>query len=118
MNKYYLLKYYDNYIDEFDVNAIQILTEEEKKKYYDKAKNNINKLNKKRFVSLGTNEDIEYEKGSDFIKMLVIEELPETKAKTIIKYIGKRYGMINILWNIQEILRDADLLKDKWYPFR
>ena len=42
MNKYYLLKYYDNYIDEFDVNAIQIITEEEKKKYYDKAKNNIN----------------------------------------------------------------------------
>lgn len=28
MNKYYLLKYYDNYIDEFDINAIQILTEE------------------------------------------------------------------------------------------
>ena len=119
MKKYYILKYEDNWADEMDIQSFVILNEKDKINFYDKAKNNLDKLNKELVVCLGTNEDIRFKKGSDFIKMLKVKEISETEANIIKKYISKKsYGPANILWNIQETLRDADLLKDKWYQFR
>lgn len=118
MKNFYILKYMDNWADEMDIEAFVILNEEDKIEYYDKAKNNLNKLNHKLIISLGTNEDIIFEKASDFIKTLKIRKISEIEANIIKKYIGKQFGCSDILWNIKETLRDADLLKDKWYPFR
>lgn len=119
MKNFYILKYEDNWADEMDIQSFIILNEKDKIKFYDKAKNNLDKLNKKLIVCLGTNEDIKFEKGSDFIKMLKVKEISETEAKIIKKYISKKYyGSINILWNIQETLRDANLLHDKWAKWK
>lgn len=118
MKKFYVLKYEDNWADEMDIQSFLILNEEDKIKYYDKAKENLDKLNKKLIICLGTNEEIIFEKSADFIKTLKIKEISETEANIIKKYIGKKFGPSDILWNIQEALRDVDLLKDKWYPFR
>ena len=45
--------------------------------------------------------------------------MSETEANIIKKYINKKsYGPANILWNIQETLRDAGILQDKWTKWR
>lgn len=119
MKKFYILKYEDNWADEMDIQSFVILNEEDKINFYDKAKNNLNKLNKELVVSLGTNEEIIFKKGSDFIKKLKVKEMSETEANIIKNYISKgNYGPANILWWIKETLRDAGILQDKWTKWR
>lgn len=119
MKKFYILKYEDNWADEMDIQSFVILNEEDKIKFYDKAKNNLDKLNKELVVCLGTNEEIIFKKGSDFIKKLKVKEMSETEANIIKNYISKKYyGPADILWNIKETLRDVNLLQDEWTKWR
>ena len=118
MENFYILKYIDNWADEMDIESFIILNEEDKVKYYDKAVENLDKLNNKLVICLGTNEEIIFGKSSDFIKTLKIEKISKMEADTIIRYIGEKFGPSDILWDIQNALRYADLLKDKWYYMR
>ena len=52
MKKFYILKYEDNWADEMDIQSFVILNEEDKINFYDKAKNNLDKLNKELVISL------------------------------------------------------------------
>lgn len=88
--KYYFGKWSSNWADEMTVDAFKILTEEEYEKFQYSAK--ILKKYEDVFfeeeftVSIGTNEEIEYENAEQFLESFNIKEISEDECKVLRKY--------------------------------
>jgi hypothetical protein len=82
--KYYLVKYEDNYADEFDIQGFRIFTEVELKAF----KTLVKTAKYPQEVYFGTNESISYDSFTDYMSRLDIEEVTEEEASLLTKLFG------------------------------
>lgn len=83
----YLVKYEDNYGDEFDVYGLAVLTQEDKD-YFDNLKDEIFPL----VHYIGTNEDIQYGNKEQLLSNYTWTKINEGEARVIAALIGSYYG--------------------------
>ena len=84
-----LVKFNDNYADEFDVGGFRFYEEKEWNKYKKLVKEKI-KFPKE--ASFGTNEFIEYNSAEDYFKCTEVKKLSEEEYNFLVKLFGK-YGI-------------------------
>lgn len=80
---YLLVKYSDNYADEFDVNGFRIFTVQE----WDTWQRQV--PNKRIHAGFGTNEACEYRNKKDFLECFTVVPLTTEQAKTMFDLFGK-----------------------------
>lgn len=88
---YKLVKYSDNYGDEFDVDGWKIYLPEEWPEFKKFITDNEDKLFPFEYY-FGTNEGIEYESASDFLSKFEEVDLDKDKATHLISVFGQEYG--------------------------
>ena len=87
MNKYYLVKYTDNYADEFDVYGLALLTDTDRKYF-----NNLEQEDLPITHYIGTNEEITYEHLNKLLRCYTWIEITELEYKLLDRLIGSDYG--------------------------
>lgn len=99
----YLLSFYADYCDEFDVEAYTIISSRED---YDYLVENQNSPQAEEYgtiyVGFGSNEELEFGDVSNLLDCLSIEEITDAEADTICKVVGCNFGLID----------PADLISD------
>jgi len=70
-NKYYLIKFRDNWSDEMNIYGFSVMTSEEWSKYSNTLKNHKNRFN----YYIGTNEDVEYRNGNELLRRMNPKEI-------------------------------------------
>lgn len=85
--KYYLVKYEDDYADEFSVYGLALLTDEDKKFF-----NSITQEQLPITHYIGTNEEIKYTNLSNLLDCYVWIEISELEYNLLDKLIGSNYG--------------------------
>jgi hypothetical protein len=89
--KYFLVKYFDNWADEMDIAGYKLMTETEKKEYFNGFRKTIEEENSYVFF-IGTNEGIEYMSFDDFRDTFNVDEISEIEYGVIEDKIGKSMG--------------------------
>lgn len=80
--EFLLVKYSDNYADEFDAEGFQVFTKEDWKEWKSKIRfKNIR-------VNFGTNESNEYGTDSEFLDCLEVKEITAEQAKVLFDLFG------------------------------
>ena len=79
--KYYLLKYDDNYADEFDISGFRVYDEPG----YDSFKERVKSAKYPQERYFGTNEFVEFDSAKDYLKRIDISEISEIEAKVLMK---------------------------------
>ena len=93
----YLVKLDFNWADEFDVKAVQLMTQKE----VDEFQTAVNCEDIYPFESYyGSNEFVDVEDSSEITRGMTITEISDEEAMVIEKYIGKKYGMTNVIYSI------------------
>ena len=109
--KYYLLKYEDNWADEFDVNTFCVMTEEEYNQFCAIIDEAISKIgNSEIEIYFGTNEWINVTPES-FKQGLKVSEIDKDFYKGIIEHDLDDFGTIrfsSILESIEYTLQEAN----------
>ncbi len=90
--EYLLVKFNDNYCDEFDVDGFNIMSEQEFKDYLEEWKKEIEKNGFDEFY-FGTNECLTYEGVDEFEKRFTTEPLTEEEALVLKKFFKSSYGV-------------------------
>lgn len=92
-NSYYLIKYADDYADEFDISGFVMLTSEEMNEF-DAALNRLEKIMKTRDFTFyfGTNEEMVYEDFNYFLETISVSTFSQKEGVFLLKQFGKRYG--------------------------
>ena len=94
----YLLKYRDNWADEFDVNGCVIISEDTYKDIYLKLENAVETYDTSNLntdymcVYIGSNENIEYESLDDFMNTISCRELSDEEARVLSDFGFSSYG--------------------------
>ena len=52
----------------------------------------ISKITKSFNLCIGSNEDIEYRNGNDFLKRFTVKKITDEDANVIVKYLGDSFG--------------------------
>lgn len=105
----YLLKYEDCYADEFNVNELFLITEEEKSM----IENGLNEKRNSKFYFLygfGTNEEIEYYSVEELEEAIKIFEITDREIKVLEKFdaITEGYFVENLLETLYGIIEEED----------
>ena len=117
MEKHYLLTFEDNYADEFDVYGSVIIDEDQYKDLYSVVAQAVNtedysKLDEDYtsdvFVSLGTNEDIEYGDIADLMNQVTCTELTEEEYNVLMKFKFHYFGFTGFWDTIAEAVVDDE----------
>lgn len=82
------------YADEFDVEAFWVTTVENFEVWKEKLSKSV--ISEDKEIYFGTNECISFDSYDDIIDSLRIKEISKSEAKTIIKLIGRTYGLIDL----------------------
>lgn len=98
-----------NWADEMDISGFSIVSDQE-------AKDLKKKLNERKTsftICVGTNEDIDYDNGSDLLSELSFKKISDEDAKIIRKYVGDEFGFTEFLsqveyWDDEEEDEDYD----------
>ena len=92
-NFYYLVKYADDYADEFDVSGFVTLTSEEMNEF-DAALNRLEKIMKTRDFTFyfGTNEEMVYKDFKYFLEAISVSIISQKEGAFLLKQFGKKYG--------------------------
>ena len=80
--EFYLIKYSDNWADEMGISGFAVYDQEE----LDFWKS---KIPEKWAFSVGTNEEIEYHSGKQFLNSCEIKNISINEAKSLYKFFGK-----------------------------
>lgn len=121
--KYYFGKWSSKWADEMSVDAFKILTEEEYEKFQYSAKM-LKKYEDVFFeeefaVSIGSNEEIEYENAEQFLNCFNIKQISEDECKVLRKYglSETKFAYSSFEWFISgEFLTGAwDRLDDEFF---
>lgn len=91
---YYLIKYADDYIDEFDVSGFVTLTSEEMNEF-DAALNRLEKIMKVHDFTFyfGTNEEMVYEDFEYFLEAISVSVISQKEGTFLLKQFDKKYGI-------------------------
>jgi hypothetical protein len=88
---YVLVKYGDNWADEFDVNSTWVV----RKPVWEEWKTRVvTKITNEVEIYFGTNEYITVDSGEAVVKKCKVQEIPESDAKVIAKYFGKSWDKL------------------------
>lgn len=88
-----LIKYNDNYADEFDVEGFLILTDEEWENQLHISKLVFDTLGSVE-IYFGTNEFIEYDSFDEWLNTFKVKDISDELAKEIIEI----FGLIKVSW--------------------
>jgi hypothetical protein len=88
----YLVSFSADYADEFEIEAIKIMSE----KKYQKLEKNMKKKGPF-YISFGTNESIFFENGESFLNCLSFKPVSKKEAKVLKKYLSEGVGFVNFL---------------------
>jgi len=88
-----LVKWSDNWADEMDVEGFVILEKEE----WESTKKRILSIKEEFTMYIGTNEEIEYANGKDFLTNIEVKSLSPDEEKIINKFFGDSGGFYNFL---------------------
>jgi len=93
MSKFYLVRFTEDYADEFDVSGMKVYTEEEFKVFTDGLKL-IEKREDDREIEIyfGTNEYLYFYTKYDFLGIFKAEEISEQEYKTLVRLGLKEFG--------------------------
>lgn len=83
-----LIEFNDNWADEMDVSGFSVCTIEE----WEKNKALIEAYTGEIILCIGTNEELEFDNGNDFLSHLTITEISDRDEKVITKHFGSAYG--------------------------
>jgi hypothetical protein len=87
--KHYLLRYDDNWADEFDVEGFRIYDQEE----YDDFKKRVKAAEYPQQMYFGTNEGIDVDSAKDYLDRIDVTEITEAEAKVLNKFFDGDYGI-------------------------
>ena len=94
--KYYLIKYEDNWADEFDIETFSVMNEEQYNNFNNDLNNIISEIKDEEVeIYFGTNEEITIT-PSEFQNSLKITEIQKDFYDSIIRYGLNDYGLISI----------------------
>lgn len=88
-----LIKYNDNWADEMDLHGVGIMADEN----WDRVKKKIENYTYPLEAGVGTNQSVKFSCGKHYLNHLKVEEISPLEARTIEKYIGRRYGFFDVL---------------------
>lgn len=83
-----LIKHKDNWADEIDLEGFSIMDSEA----WNKKKEEISKIAKSFTVYVGTNEEIDYNNGNEFLKTLTVNEISDSEFEFLKKNFGVEFG--------------------------
>lgn len=105
----YLLSFYADYCDEFDVEAYTITSSREHYDYLVEHKDSPQAEEYGSvFVGFGSNEEIEFGDISNLLDCISIEEITDTEADIVCKVVGCNFGLIDpadLIYDIAEALK-------------
>ncbi len=84
-----LVQLNDNWADEMDLDGFQIMDEEKWKISEERLRRSENYIE----IYVGTNEEIDYRNGKDFLKSLTIISISDDQFDFIKKTFGKTWGI-------------------------
>lgn len=99
MDKFYLLKFQQDYADEFDVYGFKIYNEEDYNKYLELTKENYLKREETNHrkqkvvtISFGTNEEVEFYSLENYLKSFDLVEITEDEFNILNKLFDGSFG--------------------------
>lgn len=91
--KYYLVKYADNWRDEMDIDGFMVFTAKELIEWSQELNKLEEFINRTEFIfCIGTNEEMCYWSYADFISTLTLSAISEQEANFLTEHFGKLYG--------------------------
>lgn len=99
-----LVTYNGNWADEMDISAIQIFDKADWDKVVAFAKTYTSDIT----VCIGTNEEVEFDNGKDWLKKMHVKPISDNDAEVIEKYIGDSFGFDNIIYRMSDLMSDAE----------
>lgn len=87
-----------NWADEMDIEGFKIYTEDDWKAY----KGELKAMTKKFTISVGTNEEIDYDCGSELLNQLTVKKISDDETKFIKKMFGDEFGFTQFTEAYQE----------------
>ena len=97
LNKNYLVEFNDNYADEFDVDEFVVMDGNRLHNIFDKLENYDERIS----FYFGTNEDLEYDCGQDFLDRLTIKEISDSDNQVLLKLFGGGFGGVGAINHIE-----------------
>ena len=82
-DKYYLVKFIADYVDEFNVYGFRVFTIEEYEEWANAIPDSFE-------FGFGTNEQIDFESKEDFLKNIEVKEISNEAAKVLFDSFGKK----------------------------
>jgi hypothetical protein len=83
-SKYVLVKFSDNWADEMDIEGVEVVPRDDFYKIY----NLVKEVDHEFEINIGTNEDLFYDDGSDFLKHVKVTNIDEDFANKYYKFVG------------------------------
>ena len=111
--EYVVVRYNDNYADEFDVNSAWIVSV----KKWNAWKKKVKTITKPAEIYFGTNQAIEIQSGEAVIKACKVAPISKREAITLIEYLGDGYrtladnpviGQINVFERLLDRAMNPD----------
>ena len=100
MSKYYLMKFKNDYCDEFEVQGFSLITLEHYK-MYKFVFDNQDKYTESFDIGFGSNEELYFENLSEFLDHITVFEISTNDYRSINAYFGSDYGLVNPFQNIE-----------------
>ena len=101
-----LVKWDSNWADEMDVEGFAIL----EKADADRLKKTLKNFKRQFTICIGTNEEIDYEQGSDMLDELEFKKISEEEYKTVKKLFGTSGGhdFADIIYELENWDKDEE----------
>ena len=100
-----LVKWSDNWADEMDLEGFAVMESQEWKDIKKKFEKHDHGFD----ISVGTNEDIDYSDGKDFLRHIETKNISDDEAKMLKKLFGEgNFGMFPVSWAL-ETIEEEDL---------
>jgi hypothetical protein len=97
-----LVMFNGNWADEMDINGFDLYDEAE----WRRVKKIINGYEDDFTLSVGSNEDMEFNTGEDFLNSITVKKLSAAEAKTIDKLFDGSYARGSMADRVLEIIQD------------
>ena len=85
---YYLAKFDGNWADEMDIRGFCIINKDDKDVLVDRIKAYTEEFE----ICIGTNEDLYYDNGEEFLNDMSFKEISDSESETLSKLFGKSYA--------------------------
>ena len=99
-----LVTYNGNWADEMDISAIHIFDKADWDKVVAFAKSYKSEIS----VCIGTNEEVEFDNGNDWLRNMEAKSISDNDAKVIEKHIGDSFGFDRVIYQVSDLCLNDD----------